>query len=78
MHVQQLQEAQKLNLAFKYVKHALTALTAYDKLIPMKGKMTVAEAGRKGGKKSKRTLTTEQARAMVAKREEKRRLRGKS
>lgn len=35
--------------------------------------MTVNEAGRIGGKKSRRTLTKEQAQAMVAAREEKRR-----
>jgi len=35
--------------------------------------MTVAEAGRIGGKKSKRILTSEQARAMVDAREKKRR-----
>jgi len=34
--------------------------------------MTVAEAGRIGGKKSKRVLTSEQARAMVEAREKKR------
>ena len=31
-----------------------------------KKKWTAAETGRKGGKKSKRTLTAQQARAMVA------------
>ena len=36
-----------------------------------KKKWTAAEMGRKGGKKSKRVLTSEQARAMVAAREAK-------
>jgi rRNA-processing protein FCF1 len=35
----------------------------------------LAEIGRKGGQKSRRTLTTEQAKAMRAKREEKRKAR---
>jgi len=41
----------------------------------MKKKMTVQEAGKIGGLKSRRTLTSEQAREMVRIREEKKSLR---
>jgi hypothetical protein len=37
---------------------------------------TPAEMGRKGGKKSRRTLSSEQARAMVDAREKKRKIKG--
>jgi general stress protein YciG len=38
-------------------------------------KQYLSEIGRRGGKKSRRVLTTEQARAMVESREEKKRIR---